>query len=267
MHANEPGPILPGPAANDPGPATLVMPARRVRAAAGVDWVADGWRLFRKASLMWIAFLILFFLIHLGLGLVPWVGMWIGNLLSPILMGGIALGCRSLETGGDLELEHLLAGFRRNTGLLLAIGVVYVAGELVLMGVFSLFAGAPFLWAIVSGDEAAIVNLLPEDLLPLALGALVTLALALPLMAAYWFAPPLAMLHDIPALPAMKESLVACLRNFVPMLVYGLVMLALLVAAAIPIGLGLFVWAPLLMATTYTSYRSVFTEPDETGEA
>lgn len=262
MHANEPGLALPGPAANDPGPPALVMPARKVRAGAGVDWVSDGWRLFRRASLMWIVFLVLFFLVHLGLGMVPWAGMWLGNLVSPILLGGIALGCRSLETGGDLELEHLLAGFRRNTGLLFAIGVVYALGELALLGVFGLFAGPGFAWALIRGDESAILGMLQEDMLAIALGGLVVTALALPLMAACWFAPALAMLHDMPALPAMKESLLACVRNFVPMLVYSLVMLALLVAAVIPLGLGLLAWLPLLLATTYTSYRSLFTEPD-----
>jgi len=262
MQANEPGLPLPGPAANDPGPATLVMPGRKVRAGAGVDWVGDGWRLFRKASLMWIVFLVLFFLIHLGVGMVPWVGMVLGNLLSPILMGGIALGCRSLETGGDLELEHFLAGFRRNTGLLFAIGVVYAVGELILFGVFGLFAGPGFVFAVIRGDEAAMVNAFPEDPMRLALGGLVVLALALPLVAAYWFAPALAMLHDVPAIPAMKASFLACLRNFWPMTVYGLVMGALLVPALIPFGLGLVVWAPRVLATIYSSYRSVFTQPD-----
>ncbi len=262
MQSNPPEYASSGTGDSDPRPATLVMPGYRVRAAAGVDWVSAGWRLFRKASLMWIVFLLLFFLIHVGLGFVPWVGMWIGNLVSPILMGGIALGCRSLETGGDLELEHFLAGFRRNTGQLLAIGVVYLLGEMALLAIFGLFAGPAFISAIFRGDEAAILNSLPEDMLRLALGGLVVAALALPLMAAYWFAPTLAMLHGTPALPAMKESLVACFRNFLPMLVYGLVMLALLVPAVIALGLGLFVWAPLMMATIYASYRSIFTEPD-----
>lgn len=265
MHVNEPGLPLPGPAANDPGPAPLVMPGRRVRAGQGAAWVGAGWRLFRQASLMWIVFLILFFLIHVGLGFVPWVGMWVGNLVSPILMGGIALGCRSLETGGELELEHFLAGFRRNTGMLFAIGVVYVVGEFALLAVFGLFAGPAFLFAIASGNESAILSAIPDDPLRLALGGLVTAALAIPLVAAYWFAPTLAMLHDVPALPAMKESLFACMRNFLPMLVYGLVMLGLLVVAIIPLGLGLLAWAPLLLATLYTSYRSVFTQPDEAG--
>ena len=79
MNANEPGTALPGSASNDPGPATLVMPARVVRAGAGVDWISDGWALFRKAPLMWIIFLVLFFLVHLGLGMVPWIGTLIGR--------------------------------------------------------------------------------------------------------------------------------------------------------------------------------------------
>jgi len=238
------------------------MPGKTLRAAEGVEWVSAGWRLFRKASLMWIVLMVLFLLIHLGLAMVPWVGRWAGTLLSPVFLGGIALGCRSLETGGDLDLEHFLAGFRRNTGMLVAIGLVYLLGELVLLGVFGLFVGWPFAWALIRGDEAAIVASLPGDLLWLALGGLVVAALAAPLMAAYWFAPALAMLHDVPALPAMKESLLACLRNWLPMLVYGLAMCALAIAAVIPLGLGMLVWCPLVLATMYTSYRAVFTEPD-----
>ena len=265
MRADESGLPLPGPAANDPGSPALVMPGRKVRAGAGAAWVGGAWRLFRQAKLMWIVILVLLFLVHLGLGMVPWLGMLLPSLVSPILMGGIALGCRSLETGGDLELEHLLAGFRRNTGILFAIGLLYVVGEALVMGVFGAVAGTSFVWAAMRGDEAAIIASLPDDPLRLLLGGLVAASLAIPLMAAYWFAPALAMLHDVPAVPAMKESFFACFRNFVPMLVYGLVMTVLAIVAAIPLGLGFLVWVPVLIATTYTSYRSVFTEED--GEA
>jgi len=265
MRADEPGLPLPGPAANDPGSPPLVMPGRKVRAGAGVDWVGDAWRLFRQAKLMWIVILVLLFLVHIGLSMVPWVGMWLPNLVSPILLGGIALGCRSLETGGELELEHLLAGFRRNTGILFAIGLLYAVGEIIIMIAFGAVAGTSLLWALIRGDEAAIMSSLPDDPLRVALGGLIAAALALPLMAALWFAPALAMLHDVPAVPAMKESFFASFRNFVPMLVYGLVMLALAIVAVIPLGLGMIVWVPLMIASTYTSYRSIFTEED--GEA
>jgi hypothetical protein len=252
-----------GGAPNDPAPASLVMPGRRVRAGEGAAWIADGWRLFRKATLMWIIFLVLFCLLHLALGIVPYAGNLLGSLLSPILLGGIALGCRSLETGGEFEMEHLLAGFRRNTGYLFAIGVVYALGELTLLGVMGLFAGFPLVFSVLSGDAEAMMRAVNEaDLLMVALGALVALALAVPLLAAFWFAPTLAMLHGMPALQAMKASLRACLRNILPMLVYGLLMGVLLVVALVPLALGLLAWLPVMVATSYTSYRSIFTEPD-----
>jgi hypothetical protein len=215
---------------------------------------------------MWIVFLVLFVLVHVALGLVPWIGSLLGSLLSPILLGGIALGCRSLETGGELELEHFLAGFRRNTGPLLAIGIIYVLGELVLLGVFAMFVGWSIVLAMLTGGGGGVVSAVTGGMFGVAMGGLVVAALAIPLMAAYWFAPPLAMLHDLPALPAMKESLLASLRNWLPFLVYGLVMGALAVAAAIPLGLGLLVWLPLLVTSSYASYRAVFTEPNEAAE-
>jgi uncharacterized membrane protein len=263
MQTNEPGLPLPGPAANDPGSPGLTMPGRKVRAGAGVDWIADGWSLFRRAKLMWIVFLVLFFLFHLAMGMVPWIGMLASNIVSPILLGGIMLGCRSLETGGELELEHLLAGFRRQAGPLVAIGLLYLVGQVLLFCVFVFFAGMTVLTAVLHGDHMAVIDAIQASALWLALGGLVVAALAIPLMAAYWFAPALAMLHGIPAVPAMKASLAACFRNWLPMLVYGLVMFLLLLLSVVPLGLGLLVWAPLMIATIYSSYRSVFTEVDD----
>ena len=162
------------------------------------------------------------------------------------------------------ELEHLLAGFRRNTGYLFAIGLLYALGELVLLAVMGAFAGFPLVGAILSGDPEAMARGLNDvDVVRVAIGALVALALAVPLMAALWFAPALAMLHGVPALTAMRASLVACLRNTLPMLLYGVLMAALLLVAMVPLFLGLLVWLPLAIATAYTSYRSIFTEPDD----
>jgi uncharacterized membrane protein len=92
------------------------------------------------------------------------------------------------------------------------------------------------------------------------LGTLVTVGLSVPLMAAYWFAPALVMMHDMKPLAAMKASFFACFRNFVPFLVYGLVMFIALIVAMIPFGLGMLVWLPLAITSTYVAYRRIFTE-------
>lgn len=255
------------PTTDDPTAPTLVLPGRTLRAGAGADWIADGWRLFRRAKLMWIVFVVLFFLLSLAVSMVPVVGGLAGALLSPLILGGIMLGARSLEQGGDLELEHFLAGFRRRTTSLLAVGLIYLLGQLVLVLIFAGFVGFSVLGVVLSGDTAALADLdMGESLLGILIGALVVTALAMPLFAAFWFAPALVMLHGLPAVSAMKESLFACLRNWLAMLVYGILASILLVLAVIPLLLGLIVWAPLMLATVYTGYRSVFTEPDASAQ-
>jgi uncharacterized membrane protein len=109
----------------------------------------------------------------------------------------------------------------------------------------------------------------PEQVLPtimasavtMLLGALVALALTVPMLAAYWFAPALVVLNDMKPLAALKESFLGSFRNFLPFLVYGLIMTVFAILAVIPFGLGFLVWIPLAIASTYTAYRSIFTEP------
>ena len=100
----------------------------------------------------------------------------------------------------------------------------------------------------------------PGSLLLLGLGLLVALALMVPLLAAYWFAPALVMIHDMKPVAAMKASFGACLHNFVPFLIYGLVMGVAMVIAIIPLGLGMLVWMPLAITSTYVAYRRIFTQ-------
>jgi uncharacterized membrane protein len=59
---------------------------------------------------------------------------------------------------------------------------------------------------------------------------------------------------------AMKASFRGCMRNIVPFLVYGILMLLLSFVAMIPLGLGLMVWVPVAIASTYAAYRMIYTE-------
>jgi uncharacterized membrane protein len=91
-------------------------------------------------------------------------------------------------------------------------------------------------------------------------GSLVTLLLMVPLLMFYWFAPALVMLNDMAPAAAMKASFRGCMRNVVPFLVYGIIMLLLSFVALIPLGLGLLVWMPLAVTSTYAAYRMIYTE-------
>jgi uncharacterized membrane protein len=84
------------------------------------------------------------------------------------------------------------------------------------------------------------------------------LLLVVPLVMAFWFAPLLVAFRGDDAIAAMTASFRACLANAVPFLVYGALGIAFLVAACIPLFLGLFVFVPVVLVTIYTSYRDVF---------
>lgn len=238
----------------------LRLPGRRDPAGAGWTWISEGWKLFARAPLMWVLAVVILFVLAIMMGLVPLLGSLAFQLLQAVFAGGLVFACRSLERGGDFELEHLFAGFTRRFVPLLIVGALLLLGWIVIFLVFAAFAGLSILGAVVAGDAD---NVLPSIMAAsgtLIVGTLVALALAVPVLAAYWFAPALVMLHDVAPIAAMRESFFACLRNFVPFLVYGLLMLVLAIVAMIPFGLGMLVWVPLAITSTYVAYRRIFTD-------
>ena len=121
------------------------------------------------------------------------------------------------------------------------------------------FVGFGVLGAVLSGNTEEIGPALAASIGMIVLGGLVLTAAMIPLLAAYWFAPVLVMMHDVKPVEAMKASFFACFRNFLPFLVYSLVMMVALIVAMIPFGLGLLVWVPLAITSTYVAYRHIFT--------
>jgi uncharacterized membrane protein len=238
----------------------LVVPGKGLDAGAGWDWIAQGWSLFTRAPLMWIVSIIIVFVIAIAVSLVPILGQLAFQLAQGIFAGGFMVACRELEKGGEFELEHLFAGFSRRFVPLLVVGVLLLVGWIVIFLVFLAFVGVGLLGAFLGGDAETALASLGASMGSILIGVLVMLGLMVPLMAAYWFAPALVMMHDMKPVAAMKESFFACFRNFVPFLVYGLVMMVAAIVAMIPFGLGFLVWMPVAIASTYVAYRQIFTE-------
>ena len=240
----------------------LIEPPRSKSAGAGVDWIGEGWRLFARAPLMWVVSILVLFVIAIVISLVPFIGSLAFQVLQPVFAAGYVVACRSLETGGEFEIEHIFAGFKRNFSNLIIVGLVFMALSLALLLVFAVFAGFGLVMAFIAGDTNDMVPALMASGMSIALGALVMLALMVPVMMAYWFAPALVMMHDMAPIAAMKESFRGCLKNILPFLIYGFVMTVLCILAAIPFGLGLLVWFPVAIASTYAAYRGIYTEED-----
>ena len=245
----------------------LVTPPRSTPAGAGVDWIGQGWRLFTRAPLMWVVSILVMFVIAIVTSIIPIIGPLAFQLVQPVFGAGYMVACRTLETGGDFELEQLFAGFRRNFGNLVVVGLIFFAGGMVLLLVFAVFAGFGLLMAFATGDVNDVYPAIMASGISILFGTLVMLLLLIPLVMAYWFAPALVMMHDMAPVAAMKESFRGCMRNIVPFLVYGIVMTLLAIVALIPLGLGMLVWIPVAVASTYAAYRQIYTEEPDPAEA
>ena len=237
----------------------LVEP-RGLNAGAGVDWIGEGWKLFAKSPLMWVISILVLFVLAIVVNIIPFIGGLAFQLLQPVFAAGFIVACRSIETGGEFELEHLFAGFKRNFANLLVVGLILVAGGIALLLVFAVFAGFGLVTAFMTGDANNMLPALMASGMSIAIGTLVMLVLMIPLLMAYWFAPALVMMHDMAPIAAMKESFRGCLKNILPFIVYFIVMFLLCIVAMIPFGLGMLVLIPVAMASNYAGYRRIFTE-------
>jgi uncharacterized membrane protein len=233
--------------------AQFVADARGLPTRRGWSWIAEGWKLFKRRPVVWIVMMLILAVIFIVLALIPVVGALASFVLTPVFVAGIAMGCRALDEGRELELGHLFAGFRTRSGVLVTVGLLYLAACFAIALIAGAVAG-PTLASMPTNDPAAIAQAARGMLLPVLIAA----ALFIPVLMAVWFAPPLVVFHDQGAMPAIKLSFAACLKNVLPFLWYGVILLALGFIASIPAFLGWIVLAPVMFTSFYASYRDIF---------
>jgi hypothetical protein len=231
-----------------------MLGGRAVGAGQGWTWIADGFGLFKKAPGMWIALVIVLFVILVVLAFIPLLGAVATFLLMPLFLGGLMLGCRALQGGGELELGHLFAGFKEHTGNLIVLGALAIGGWVIVMLPVIAIVGAGTIFGVMRGDAAGVAAMGGSFVL----AWLVAMALSIPIYMALWFAPALVVLRGLAPVAAVKESFFGCLKNVVPFLIYGIVLLVLGIVAAIPLGLGWLVLGPVAIASIYVAYRDIY---------
>ena len=239
----------------------LLDKPRHLDAGAGMRWVSQAWTLFKARPGLWIGMVLAVLLIMMVLSMIPGLN-FVLSLGFGVIIAGFVISAYELDENQNLEFAHLFAGFQRNLGQLLLLGVLYLAA-IVVIGiiaavVFLVFGG-------ISGGMGAWMHADSSAwgagmIMGLMLGCLVFLALVVPVAMAIWFAPALVALHAMPAIDAMKLSFQACWANIMAFLVYGLVLVGLSILALLTLGLGYLVLLPVIYITYYTSYRDVLTE-------
>lgn len=247
------------------------MDVRVVAAGRGWQWIVEGFALFRKNPLMWVALVSILFVALKVLLHVPLLGL-IAILLLPIFLVGLMEGCKALERGDPLQIGYLLSGFRKNAAPLITLGGISLVGNLLIVMIIAAIGGDAMMTMMKFAAQPA-ATITPEaaqsvqDAVSKAtLATIVGTTLSLPLMMALWFAPLLVHFNDMKPLTAIRYSFWACWKNVLPFLVYGLAALVALIVV-MPIGmatgqvdLGLWMLAPIIIPTVYTSYKDLFSE-------
>jgi hypothetical protein len=194
-----------------------------VPASRGRQWVASGIRTFFRQPLALTGLFFLFMAAMSVLSLIP----VLGNVLALTLLPGATLGLMSAAAQavqGKFPKPHvLLEGFRSGKAKMqsmLALGMLYAAGFLLVLGISALVDGGTFAKLYLVGGTIT-AELLQEGDFEVA--ALLSMALYAPLSLMFWHAPALVHWHGVSPVKSLFFSLVACLRNFWAFTVYGFV--------------------------------------------
>ncbi len=258
-------------------------PMQVVSARHGWHWLRDAFAILGRNVALWMLFAFTYLVTLSVLSAVPYLGPFFFLLTTPAFTLSFAVMARESAAGRPILPVQLFAGFRGNTVPMLILGAMYAVCFMVFAWIStSIFGDA--LTALMRGKPR------PEDSPILAL--IGSCALYLPVMVAFWFAPPLVGWHRMSAPKAVFFSLFAALSNWRAMLWYGLALLAmwglaaallafmvrmfgpeigangmsidsmrsiltLVMIVATPLGLAGFA---LQLITYYTSYRDVFAD-------
>jgi hypothetical protein len=221
-------------------------------AGNATDWIGQGFKLFTQSPGGWILTMIVGFILMIVIGMIPIIGSLFSMITTYIWVAGMLLGCHAVFKGAEMDVKFLFAGFTNQPGRLVLLSLL---GLLVTMIVAIALMSGSFSEFMITGEGDVESNI---DPLEMTLKMLIGFACLIPLMMASWFAPALIVLQDMGIVAAMKASFSACSKNFLPFLLYGVLMFVIMIVCVMPFGLGLLVFMPLLYGSIYMSYRDVF---------
>ena len=196
---------------------------RGVESGRGMAWFREGWQLIMKAPLAFGLMSLVFLLLWGLVSLVPILGGLALVLFWPHAMAGFYRAAARARLDEQVTVGILFEPFS-DVGRLLGVGGLYLLGSVLLMLVALLGLGMSGMFAMFSGGEMDPATMeFDATGFTFLLTMLLVLALSIPYMMAFLFAPVLVDRHNLKAMEAVKLSLRACLRNIMPFLIWGLV--------------------------------------------
>lgn len=205
-------------------------------AGAGWRWVKQGMRTFWRQPLAMSGLFFMFMVVVSLLAMVPLLGTAISIALVPAATLGLMAATREAGEGRFPMPSVLVTAFRGGAPraqAMLVLGGLYATGLLLVIGISSLFMGdlpAPVADASEMSPEAMSAAMNRP-------GLWIAMLLYLPVLMAFWHAPPLVFWHGVKPVKSLFFSLVACWSNKGALLVFTLGWTVVIVALGLTLGL------------------------------
>jgi hypothetical protein len=247
-----------------------IVPAR-----TGIQWVKLGIKTFFKQPLALAGLFFMFMAAMSVLSMVPLIGNALALALLPAATLGLMAATQEALKGKFPMPSVLISSFRAGGAqmrAMLQLGALYAVGFLLVMGVSALVDGGNFARMYLLGTSLTREAVMAPEFQS---AMWVSMSLYLPLSLMFWHAPALVHWHGVPPVKSLFFSMVACLRNFGALAVFGLAWSAVFVVVGMgvsliatvlggpaAVGAALFPAAMLLAAMFFTSiyftYKATF---------
>jgi hypothetical protein len=202
------------------------MVVRTLPPRAGLTWLRDALRLYRRQPFAFTSLVILYTIGVSLLAYVPFIGLPLAAVLIPFGTIGLTLAGRDAERGKMPMPNLMVEPFRdpQQRKALALLGLVNAALVLLLVTLVSILAADELAnWKFVDGqiDPTSAGQNFPWD-------AIIAAALVyVPILMVTWFAPQLVAWHKLPIAKALFFSFFTCWRNRWPFLMLGAALFAL----------------------------------------
>ncbi len=243
------------------GELTLGEP-KKISVGDAMGWFGQGKEMLSGNWGLVIGSLIVIMLLNMAVQFIPFIGWLAGMFIMTLLYAGLVKMFYRLDSEGSAEFADLFAGFSEKTGPLVILALIQMAVYFVVIVVA---LAAVFM---VLGFDADTLNAMESGVMPdsaasggaIAAVVFVMFLLFVGIGLLFYFSIPLVFLGNQGPGEALATSFKACLKNVVPLLIYGIVATLLVMVASIPLMLGLLFAMPLLAGAYYASFKQVFAE-------
>lgn len=213
-----------------------IKPAKKLRMGHGWQWVNEGFRYFTHCKYNWMSTMFtLAFSVMLLVYFAP-IFQLILIVILPLVTAGLALACYEIEQGQKMNVSYLIKGFvhksnanliRYGFWLILLMMIAQMIGSL-LLGLYGIPQEkiADELVRLSNNSNPSFQAIMASPILVKYFA--ISFIMILPITAINIFSPYLLVFSGMTALQAIKYSAVAVIRNILPLMVYGLVYLALI---------------------------------------